>query len=175
MNLIELSKQFGSRHHYQKKEIIFNQGDVDHYIYIIMQGVLKGHYQAKDGKEYIKSFLFTGDSITSLQALHGGKCSFSLVCLQEVELLRIPYKKVRECAEKDLSTANAIIDLLMAFAMKKEQREYELLCLDAEHRYQNLLTRSADISQYVTQNDIARYLGITPVALSRIKNKAKNG
>jgi len=171
MNLMELSKKFGSYHHYQKKSFVFKQGDSDRYIYIITQGVLKGHYQAKDGKEYIKSFLVAGNSIASLQAIHGGHCSFSLICLQDVELLKIPYTKVREYAEKDLTTANAIIELLMAFAMKKEQREYELLCLDAEQRYQNLLTRSADISRYVTQNDIARYLGITPVALSRIKNK----
>lgn len=66
-----------------------------------------------------------------------------------------------------------IIELLTAFAMKKEQREYELLCLDAEQRYQNLLTRTTDITEFITQNDIARYLGITPVALSRIKNKRK--
>jgi CRP-like cAMP-binding protein len=171
MNLIELSKEFGSRHHYTKKAIVFNQGDSDNFIYIITKGVLKGHYQAQDGKEYIKSFLFAGDSIASLQALHGGRCSFSLLCLQDVELLKIPYPKVREYAEKDLNTANAIIELLIAFAMKKEQREYELLCLDAEQRYLNLLARNADITQHVTQNDIARYLGITPVALSRIKNK----
>ena len=170
---MELSKQFGSQHSYQKKSFVFKQGDSDRYIYIITQGVLKGHYQAKDGKEYIKSFLFAGDSIASLQAIHGGNCSFSLMCLEDVELLKIPYQKVREYAESNLNTANAIIELLMAFAIKKEQREYELLCLDAEQRYQNLLARNADITQHVTQNDIARYLGITPVALSRIKNKPK--
>ncbi len=74
-------------------------------------------------------------------------------------------------AKEDLDTANSIISLLTAFAMKKEQREYELLCLDAQQRYQKLLTRFENIGEYVTQNDIARYLGITPVALSRIKHK----
>lgn len=56
----------------------------------------------------------------------------------------------------------------MAFAMKKEQREYELLCLSAQQRYQALLARKPDIYDFVTQGDIAKYLGITPVALSRI-------
>ena len=91
-----------------------------------------------------------------------------------MELLKIPYKKVREYATENLASANAVIDLLMAFAMKKEQREYEFLCLDAEQRYQNLLAKSVDITQYITQNDITRYLGITPVALSKIKNKRKD-
>lgn len=174
MNLMELSEQYGQRQCYPKKSKVFNQGEVNKYIYIISQGVLKAHYLAKDGKEFIKSFLFAGDSIASLQALNGDVCSFSLSCLQDVELLKIPYDKVLAIAHDDIDTANSIIELLMAFAMKKEQREYELLCLDADHRYQNLLMRCKGISEHVTQNDMARYLGITPVALSRIKHKSKN-
>jgi len=173
MNLMELSEQYGQRERYNKKSMVFNQGDADSSIYIITQGILKAHYLAQDGKEFIKSFLFAGDSIASLQALNGGVCSFSLMCLQDVSLLKISYSKVLSMAKEDLDTANSIITLLTAFAMKKEQREYELLCLDAEQRYQNLLTRFEDIAEYVTQNDMARYLGITPVALSRIKHKNK--
>ena len=53
--------------------------------------------------------------------------------------------------------------------MKKERREYEFLCLSAEERYRLLIKRSPDLVRQVTQNEIARYLGITPVALSRIR------
>ena len=55
--------------------------------------------------------------------------------------------------------------------MKKEIREYELLCLSAEDRYKRLLKHTPDILKLVTQNEIARYLGITPVGLSRIKRR----
>ncbi len=171
MNLVELSEKYGQKASYPKKSLVFSQGDNDKYIYIIIKGVLKAHYLAKDGKEFIKSFLFSGDYIASLQALNGGVSSFSLLCLQDVQLVKIPYSTVLTMAKEDLDTANSIIDLLTTFAMKKEQREYELLCLDAEQRYQNLLTRFEGITDVITQNDIARYLGITPVALSRIKNK----
>ena len=67
--------------------------------------------------------------------------------------------------------AQEIIDILLNFAMKKERREFELLCLSAEERYKLLLERSPDIAKNVTQNDISRYLGITPVALSRIRKR----
>jgi len=173
MNLVELGAKYGQRESHPKKSMVFNQGDSDSYIYLITKGVLKAHYLAKDGKEFIKSFLFSGDYIASLQALNGGVSSFSLLCLQDVELLKIPYATVLTAAKGDLNTASSIIDLLTTFAMKKEQREYELLCLDAEQRYQNLLIRFEGISEVITQNDIARYLGITPVALSRIKNRNK--
>jgi len=173
MNFNELLQQFGTSQCYKKKSYVFSQGDENKYLYLVLEGVLKASYNDKDGKEYIKSFLFSGDSIASSQALSGGSCSFSLLCLKETKLIKLSYQEVRQAAANNLDTANSIIELLMSFAMKKEQREYELLCLSAEQRYKNLLTKYPDISQQITQNDIARYLGITPVALSRIKHKPR--
>jgi CRP-like cAMP-binding protein len=64
-----------------------------------------------------------------------------------------------------------VIEFLLALYMKKEQREYELLSLPAAERYQRLCAEDPDLIEQVTQNDIALYLGITPVALSRIKKR----
>jgi len=171
MNFNQLVKQFGTSQCYEKKSYVFSQGDENQYIYLVVEGVLKAYYNSEDGREYIKTFLFEGDSIASSQALCGGVCSFSLLCLKDSKILKLSYREVRQAAANNLETANSIIELLMSFAMKKEQREFELLCLDAERRYKNLLAKSPDISEHITQNNIARYLGITPVALSRIKNK----
>jgi CRP-like cAMP-binding protein len=173
MNFNDLVKRFGTSQCYKKKSYVFSQGDEDNYIYLVLEGVLKACYYDEDGKEYIKSFLFSGDSIASSQALSGGLCSFSLYSLKETKLLKISYQQVRQVADNNLECASSIIDLLMSFAMKKEQREFELLCLSAEQRYKKLLTKSPDIPQQITQNDIARYLGITPVALSRIKHNPR--
>ncbi|MBL4788193.1 MAG: hypothetical protein JKY60_03815, partial [Kordiimonadaceae bacterium] len=67
--------------------------------------------------------------------------------------------------------ADRMTDLLLSLAMKKERREYELLCLSAEQRYRLLLERQPDLVSKIKQQDIALYLGITPVALSRIKKR----
>lgn len=171
MNFDDLVKEFGVSEHFKKKAHVFLQGDENQYLYLIQTGVLKAYYNDEDGKEYIKSFLFSGDTIASTQALTGNVCSFSLLCLKDTNLIKLPYHKVRQAAAKDLEIANTIIELLMSFSMKKEQREFELLCLSAEQRYKKLLKKSPNIAEYITQNDIARYLGITPVALSRIKHK----
>lgn len=174
MNLIQLAEQYGEIQTFSKKSIIFSQGENDEYIYIVLEGVLKAYYLSENGKEHIKSFLFKDDSIASLQALNGNNCSFSLLSIKECRLLKLSYKKVIEIAANDIETANSIITMLMKFSMKKEQREYELLCLSAEQRYKSLLVRTPNIYEEVTQNDIAKYLGITPVALSRIKNLKKS-
>jgi CRP-like cAMP-binding protein len=171
MNFNDFVKQFGTSQCYKKKSHIFSQGDENNYIYLIVDGVLKANYNDENGKEFIKSFVFAGDSIASSQALNGGSCSFSLLCLKDTKLIKLSYQEVRKAAANNLTIANSVIDFLMSFAMKKEQREFELLSLSAEQRYENFLAKSPEIPQQITQNDIARYLGITPVALSRIKHR----
>ena len=78
---------------------------------------------------------------------------------------------LHEYSQKDHEIANNLIELLLHFSMKKEKREFEFLCLSAEERYCLLAETSPGLLEKVTQNDIARYLGVTPVALSRIKKR----
>jgi len=59
--------------------------------------------------------------------------------------------------------------------MKKEQGEFEFLCMSAEERFCRIAEVSPTLLEKVTQNDLSRYLGITPVGLSRIKKRAHNG
>lgn len=55
--------------------------------------------------------------------------------------------------------------------MEKEEREIELLSADAKSRYRVFVTRYPELSGRISQYHIASYLGITPEALSRIRNQ----
>jgi len=79
MDLIQLAKNYGETVQVSKRSHVFSQHDKDQNIYLIQEGVLKAYYLSEDGKEYIKSFLFSGDIIASLQGLTGHSCSFSLL------------------------------------------------------------------------------------------------
>lgn len=151
---------------------VFRQGDQNASLYFVKTGLLKAYYLSADGKENIKSFILPGDRIGSLMANHAGKsCSFSLVCLKPCELMVLPFATLYQAVRSDPDLSSAIVELLLSFAMKKEVREYELLCLSAEDRYRRLLENTPEILKLVTQNEIARYLGVTPVGLSRIKKR----
>lgn len=54
---------------------------------------------------------------------------------------------------------------------RKEDREEALLCASAEDNYRRFLTTNDKLAQRLPQGDIARYLGITPIAFSRIKKR----
>jgi len=53
----------------------------------------------------------------------------------------------------------------------KEKRERELLLLDAESRYKIFREEFSILEPSIKQNTIASYIGITPIALSRIRRK----
>ena len=53
--------------------------------------------------------------------------------------------------------------------VEKEQREVEIVLLDAEQRYLLFQQRHGALEQLVPQYHIASYLGVTPTQLSRIR------
>ena len=56
---------------------------------------------------------------------------------------------------------------------RKRQREEDLLCLAAEARYLAFTLRDPDLSRRLELQEIAAFLRITPVALSRIRRRLR--
>jgi CRP-like cAMP-binding protein len=167
MNFHKLLQLEGISIEKHKGEHVFMQSDSDKSLYFVNSGLLKAYYTTEDGKEYIKSFLLPNDIIGSLSSAYlEGSSSFSLLCLEPTALIKIPFKRLYDYSKEDQEIANNMIDLLLHLAMKKEKREYEFLCLSAEERFCRLANTSPSLLEKVTQNDLARYLGITPVGLS---------
>lgn len=155
-----------------KNSYVFAQGEEEQFLYFVKSGLLKAFYVTEEGSESIKSFITHGDVIGSLSAtLDKQKASFSLACLTECELVSLPFDVLIAESRKDINLANTVIHLLMQFAMKKERREYEFLCLSAEQRYLLLKQNSPYLLEQVKQHDLAKYLGVTAVGLSRIKKR----
>jgi len=154
-------------------EHVFRQGDREPRLFLVKDGHLKAYYlRGEDGREHIKSLVGPGSIISSTAAMEeGGTCTFSLAALGPASLVAVPFAAIAESAKSDLDLANEVIGFLMLFARRKEQREYELLCLSAEDRYLRFLEEQPAADAEVSQADIAAYIGITPQALSRIKRR----
>lgn len=151
---------------------LFRQGDQDTSLYIVKHGLLKAYYLSEDGKENIKTFISEGGKIGSLVAGYRQEsCTFSLVCMENCELLLLTFADLQEASRTDLELSTEVVEFLLNFGIRKELREFELLCLTAEERYRRLLIEMPKLFDRVTQNEIARYLGVTPVGLSRIKTR----
>lgn len=154
-------------------EHVFRQGDNNRCVYVLREGLLKAYYLSDEGKETIKSFIQAGELIGSLASAYLKEdCSFSVVALESSVAMEIDFDALNAASKEDLELASAMVEHLLDFAMRKERREREFLTESAEKRYSMLLDRCPELFEKVTQKDIARYLGITPVALSRIRSRS---
>jgi len=63
--------------------------------------------------------------------------------------------------------------LLENMFIKKEEREYAFVQQSAEQRYLTFLDKNSQLRDKIPLKMIASHIGITPIALSRIRNKLK--
>ena len=176
MQFSEFVQQQGKPVRFGAGEHVFRQGDEDRSVYVLQKGLLKAYYLSDEGKENIKSFIQPGELIGSLASAYLKEdCSFSVVCLEPSVATEIEFDTLYAATKEDQEMASAMVEHLLNFSMRKERREREFLTESAEERYHMLLDSSPELFDKVTQKDIARYLGITPVALSRIRKRNASG
>ncbi|NOU49936.1 Crp/Fnr family transcriptional regulator [Pseudoalteromonas sp. JBTF-M23] len=172
MYLDDFLKQYGSSVNLKKGEHAFYQGDSNSSLYFVVAGLLKAYYISLDGKESIKSFIKPKNIIGSLSVLQdNGVCSFNLVALEQTQLIRLPLYMLIEASSQFHSLSQQLVNILIELSMKKEQREYDFLTLSAEDRLLKFRNAEPELYEKLTQIDVAKHIGITPVALSRIKRR----
>ena len=158
--------------HFKKNEIIFAQGEVCQQIYVIRSGLVKLSYLTLQGKEAIKSFISEDELFGSLYSqLTGGGSTFSAVALEDLDVEVLDYSLLQKLIERSPDLQKMLMHFFQQLALKKEIREYEFLCLSAKQRYDKLCTESPALVKRIKQRDLALYLGITPIALSRLKHR----
>lgn len=173
--MIEKLKQLGTARFFHKGSFLFRQGDRAGNLFIIQQGLVKAYYETRDGKEFIKSFIQEGEFIGSMQAIVANNPNpFTVISIEDCRALEIPKTVLLDLVTREPKATETLNSLLLKLAMKKEMREYELLCLSAEERYLLFCHRESALLKRLSQNDVARYLGITPVALSRIRKRCRS-
>lgn len=156
----------------ERGQTLFEMGDVHPYLYVIRQGCMKTVYRKPDGDEWVQDFMAEGAFFGSVTALSpGGICSYACEALEPCELERLDYFWLEETAQRDPLWQAAVRNGWKDYATRKEWRERDLLTLSPEQRYAAFVARPDGLAERVPQKDLAAYLGITPVSLSRIRRR----
>lgn len=157
-----------------KGDYLLQAGDTTLEIGIILNGLFRLYYTDNNGKEHIKSFRRSGELIgayaemllnipsrTYVQAMEASK----LVLISRNDFL--PFYAHHSCWQT--------IGRMVAeeHFLAKEQREFEFLQLDVLERYNKFKDDFGSLMGKIPQHQIASYLGITPVALSRVLSKSR--
>ncbi|GGF18843.1 Crp/Fnr family transcriptional regulator [Echinicola rosea] len=166
LKAISQIKRFSSGEHW------IREGQVPSSFGFVDKGLFRIYYADADGHEVTKGFFQEGSFPTAYTSLQTEKPSYFFIqALEDAQLVTIDYKKWLGMYRADPVWKDFLIAMLTKGYAKKEKRERELLQLSAEERYRGFLTEYPGLDKRIKQHYIASYLGITPVALSRIRRK----
>lgn len=168
----QLAKPYFTPHHFKAGASLIAAGDRVREIHFITSGLVHYYYITEEGKAFNKSFAAAGDVASSILSLVSNKpAPFFVDALLDTETFSIPYPTFLALSEQHQEWNRLAIRLLERLAIKKERREADFLLLSATKRYENFLKSYPEIADAIPNYHVASYLGITEVALSRIRKQ----
>jgi CRP-like cAMP-binding protein len=153
---------------------VFAEGEWQPFVYVVRRGMVKLSYTNELGDEWVKSFIGDGDFFACPNVLLAGRTTdYSAVALEDSEIEQVDYASLRRLMERYPVWQRAVLQLLQWHIVRKEQRERELLTMRPEERYMSFLKTFPALAPRIQVRDTARYLGVTPEALSRIRKRLR--
>jgi CRP-like cAMP-binding protein len=144
-------------------------GDSATRCWLVNHGVVRFFYLNEQGTERNRSFhgpgSWVGGSLPPLVV----PSPYAIEALSQVDAVELDYGTLRQW-----QTAHPHLDGVLAQAMghvftQQAHREAELLSLTAQERYASFLAAYGALAPQIPQHQVASYLGISPVSLSRIR------
>lgn len=155
----------------KKKSILLNAGKVSNEVYYIVKGCVR-LYCEKDGEELstyfftenmfagsYDSFLARKPSKVAIETLE--ECEVLVLTHESLESLYQTFPKMNEFIRKAIEQRFVLLhDLFISYLLNSPEERYLMLQKDRP-----------DLLNRIPQHQIASFLGITPVSLSRIRNR----
>ncbi len=164
--------EIGTIKTYEPTAYFLRAGQIPTKFGFVISGLFRYVYVSEQGKEFTKVFMPEKSFVSSYSAMISKKPShFFIESLEFSRVLAIAYEDWEKLRRINPKWNLLLIKLLEKGYAIKEKREREFLLLDSEARYKIFLEEFPDLEKRVRQFMIASYLGITPVALSRIRKK----
>ena len=155
----------------KKKTRILEVGNVSKEIYFILKGCIRVFY-VKNGND-ISSYFFTESMFAgAYDSFISQKPSrYSLETLEDCTVLSISFKNSQELF-KEFPKSNEFVRKILEDRFVSLHHLFTSQIMDTPaERYINLQKNRPDLLNRIPQHQIATFLGITPVSLSRIRNR----
>ena len=153
------------------KHLLIEEGHYSKYFYFVQQGALRG-WTLHEGKEVTFQFVFEGGFFCSIESFWYDKPShYTVEALENTILLALDKNTLRTLIEEDIAIVKAFNSFMIDRVLAYQKLMIDRIKENPEKRYKQLIQQAPELIQRIPQHYIASYLGITPVSLSRIRNR----
>lgn len=139
---------------------------------LIEKGLISTIFLTDDGHEYIVEFCKENDLVTDYRFdAESVSNNYKMIALEATTLIQFNWEDfLKLCSDSPL-WEKLKSDQILSFYNYKLKRERQLLSLNAEEKYKIFIKENFDLLNRVPQYQIAKYLGVTPETLSRLKKE----
>ena len=154
---------------YRKGEHIVREGERNSSLYLVAQGIWRGHY-LRDGVDISLWFASEGDTLFSSWSYVADRPSLtSIEAMSDSTVFRISKQKMETFFTSSIAFANIGRVIFERQFLDMENWMINGGAAQAKQRYLALLEQNPELLQHVPLKHIASYLMITPQSLSRIR------
>lgn len=155
----------------KKKNFLLQEGEVCDFEAYILKGCIRTYYLDPAGIETILLFAVEDWWVSDLSSFSDRTPSNMFIeTLEECELLVIDYNSKNELFNRIPKFERLFRLLVQRSLAVLQQRFYASISQTAEERYLAFLEKYPHIVQRVPQHQIARYIGVSPEFLSKVRS-----
>ncbi len=175
-------------------QVLIGYGEQHPYVYVVQRGLMKIHDTSADGRIRILAFCDEGQWVASVSALRPegvrriyqlgldhnprdleeavtGESRSITTALEPSTLARIDFQIIEELARRHLGWAQLLITYFYAHLLHVQADAYRMRFITPEQRYRSIVDEHPRWPARVKQRDLAAYLGVSEVGLSRIASR----
>lgn len=145
-------------------------GEVADRVGFVVSGLLRKAHITPRGKPIVRGFGGPGAMVGAYVSLLTGAPSYlSVEALRESVLVVLPWSELNALYSRHACFQTIGRRLAELTLLEREARAHELLTLSASERYERFRESHRALLPELRSYDIASYLGISPVSLSRLR------
>ena len=158
----------------RKGEFFIRQGDMSGELAIVKKGLFRSYYIDNNGNDITKYFYPEESVLFSYAAYCSGTCTeYSVEALEDSVILAADaneFNKTVNCSVRLKEYYRKEIDKII---IAKEEHALSFKLLNGTERYQAFCNKNPGLENRIKQYNLATFLGMTPITLSRIRKKLK--
>ena len=154
-----------------KKTNLLEAGQVAKEVYFLTKGCIRLFYE-KEGNDISAYFFTEGMFAGAYDSFVGQQPSRHFIeTIEDCEVLSVTFNRLQELYQAFPAMNEFVRKVLEERFVQLHQLFTSQLLDSPEERYLNLLHHHPDLLQRIPQHQLATFLGVTPVSLSRIRHR----
>lgn len=153
------------------KTTLLKEGEISNQLYFIKKGCLRLWFN-KEGKDITLQFFFEDQVVASIDSFLSNKPSmFSVESIEPSTIVSISKNSFEQLLIVYPDVKDGFQQILFQRFRNYAQLFLSRIKDSPQERYEDLIKNHSEIIKRIPQHYIASYLGITPISLSRIRNR----